>query len=397
MISPGLIDAHVHINEPGRMDWEGFETATHAAAAGGVTLLMDMPLNSSPVSTTVDALRQKREASAGKLYVDCGLYAGLVPGNLSELDAMQAAGVFGYKAFLIDSGLDEFLPVGEQELKAAMPLIANLHEMLLLHAELPQSPITFPPQSRRYCDYMMSRPPEMELAAIRLLIGLSRQYGCRVHIVHLATAAALPKLRAAKAEGLPITVETAPHYLFFADEDIPDGATEFKCAPPIRDAANREGLWDGLREGVIDTIGSDHSPCPPAMKYRESGDFSKAWGGIASLQWLLPIVWTGARKRGFTPDDMARWLTFGPSRLFGWEHHCGRIAEMGMANFVIWDPDADFTVRPEGTHHRHKTTPYNGVELFGVVQTTYLHGQKIFDGGKFCSPPIGELVVANEF
>lgn len=392
VVSPGVIDAHVHINEPGRADWEGFETATHAAAAGGVTLLVDMPLNSSPVTTTVEAFQKKLAAAEGKLYTDVGFYAGLVPGNADQIEPLLDAGVLGVKAFLIHSGLDEFPAASEVDLRAVMPILARRGVPLLAHAELPDSLGALVPGSRRYVDYLASRPADMELAAIRLLIGLCRETGCPVHIVHLATAAAIPMLRAAKAEGLPLTVETAPHYLFFAAEEIPDGATEYKCAPPIRDAANREGLWEGLREGVIDTIGSDHSPCPPSMKNLDSGEFGTAWGGIASLQWLLPIVWTGARARGFSIDDAARWLSGSPARLLGLGGSQGAIVKGREANLMVWEPDESFTVSDKLNHHRHKTTPYAGRELYGKVQATYLRGIRIYDG-EFTEPKFGRAIL----
>jgi len=403
IVAPGVIDAHVHINEPGRADWEGFESATRSAAAGGVTLLVDMPLNSAPVTTTVAALQQKLAASEGKLNTDCGFYAGLVPGNTDQLEPLIDAGVLGTKAFLIHSGLDEFPAVNEADLRAAMPILARRGVPLLAHAELPEAGGPGPgsagnagsagvPSSRRYVDYVASRPPDMELDAIRLLIGLCREYGCPVHIVHLATAAALPLLRAAKAEGLPITVETAPHYLFFESNEIPDGATQYKCAPPIRDAANREGLWEGLREGVIDTIGSDHSPCPSALKNLESGDFMGAWGGVASLQWLLPIVWTGAKSRGFTVEDVTRWLCRNPAQMLGLSRCQGAIAKGREANFAVWEPDESFTVADECNYHRHKTTPYAGRELYGKVHATYLRGLRIYDG-EFTEPRFGRAVL----
>ncbi|RYG69394.1 allantoinase AllB [bacterium] len=393
VISPGLIDAHVHINEPGRAEWEGFVTATRAAAAGGVTTLVEMPLNASPVVTSESAFDQKIGATWGKLSVDCGFYGGLVPGNLNQLELLLDKGALGIKAFLVHSGLDEFPAAGEPELRVAMPILAQRDALLLVHAELEGEA---PPavSSRRYSDYLASRPPEWELRAIEWMIELCRATGCRVHIVHLATAQALPMLRAAKAEGLPITVETAPHYLHFEAEQIPDGATQFKCAPPIRDRANREALWEGLRDGTIDFIGSDHSPCPPEMKNLDSGDFAGAWGGIASLQWTLSIVWDGAKQRGFGLQDVARWTSGRPAEILRLSQK-GAIATGREADLVVWDPEASLTIETQSNHHRHKVTPYEGAQLSGVVQATFLRGQKIYDQDSFATSPQGQVLLGN--
>ena len=387
-ISPGVVDAHVHINEPGRADWEGFATATKAAAAGGVTTLVEMPLNSSPVVTNVSAWKQKIAATQGKLRVDCGFYGGLVPGNAHELEPLLDAGALAIKAFLVDSGLDEFPAARAVDLRAAMPILAKRGALLLVHAELEsesgQKPLAA--FSRRYADYLASRPPDWELRAIEQMIALCREFGCRVHIVHLACAAALPMLREAKLEGLPITVETAPHYLFFSSEEVPDGATQFKCAPPIRDGANREALWEGLREGTIDFVASDHSPCPPALKKLDSGDFATAWGGIASLQWTLPIVWSGARTRGFSLEDVARWTSTLPAKTLGLGARKGAIEAGRDADLVVWEPESRSSVRAQSNYHRHKLTPYEGRELRGRVRATFLRGERVFEDGEFAEP-----------
>lgn len=370
-ILPGLVDPHVHLNEPGRTEWEGFETGTAAAAAGGVTTLVDMPLNSSPVTTSVEALAAKRQAAEGKLAVDVGFHAGLVPGNEGEIAGLLDAGVLGVKAFLCHSGIDEFPNATEKELRAVMPLLAERGVPLLAHAEVVHDA---PPMANpwSYADYVASRPPSFERDAIAMIIDLCRETGCRTHIVHLADAGSLATLAAARAEGLPLTVETCPHYLTFAAEEIPDGATEYKCAPPIRDAANREGLWQGLKEGVIDFIASDHSPCPPEMKRRDEGRFDLAWGGIGSLQLTLPIVWTEALRRGHTLSNVADWLCHRPAALVG----VAAGIKVGMrANLVVFDPEATFTVRGAELEHRHKLTPYEGRTLQGVVQRSYLHGE----------------------
>ncbi len=392
VISPGVIDAHVHINEPGRADWEGFETATRAAAAGGVTTLVEMPLNASPVVTTLAAWQQKIAATTGKLRVDCGFYGGLIPGNIDQIESMLDAGALGIKAFLCDSGLDEFPASGEAELRAAMPILARRGAVLLVHAEIPDAQTPPAKSSRVYADYLASRPPAWEIGAIETMISLCREFGCRVHIVHLASAAALPILRAARAEGLPISVETAPHYLFFEAQNIPDGATQFKCAPPIRDAANRESLWQGLREGTIDFIASDHSPCPPTLKNLESGDFAGAWGGIASLQWTLAIAWSEAKKRGFSLEDVARWTSENPALMLGLQNRKGAIAVGNDADLVAWEPETHFTIGAETNFHRHKVTPYDAVELFGKVRATYLRGEKVFKNGDFAAQPTGKVI-----
>lgn len=367
---PGLIDPHVHLNEPGRTDWEGFATGTAAAAAGGVTTLVDMPLNSSPVTTSVEALETKRAAAADKLSIDVGFYAGLVPGNEEAIGPLLDAGVRGVKAFLCHSGIEEFPAATEKELRAVMPLLAERGVPLLAHAELVHDT---PPMGSptRYADYLASRPPSFERDAIALLIDLCRETGCRTHVVHLADAGSLPQLRAARADGLPLTVETAPHYLTFAAEEIPDGATAYKCAPPVRDTANREALWQGLADGVIDFIATDHSPCPPELKRRDTGRFDQAWGGISSLQLSLPIVWTEASRRGHTLADVVDWLSHRPASLIDAE---AGIAVGGFANLVVFDANGEFTVRGDALSHRHKLTPYEGRSLRGAVRTTYLCG-----------------------
>lgn len=377
VILPGLVDPHVHINEPGRTEWEGFETATAAAAAGGITTLVDMPLNSAPVTTTATALETKRAAAAGKLKVDVGFHAGLVPGNEDEIAGLLDASVRGVKAFLCHSGIDEFPAATEKELRQVMPLLADRDVPLLVHAEL-ESAVPAMADPRRYADYLATRPAKFERDAIDLMIQLCRETRCRTHIVHLADAGSLPTLRDARTEGLPLTVETCPHYLTFAAEEIPDGATQFKCAPPIRDADNREGLWAGLAEGVIDFIASDHSPCPPEMKQLATGRFDQAWGGISSLQLGLPIVWTEASKRGHSLAEVVEWMCHAPARLVGCEFG---IQVGAPANLALFDADESFVVRGESLHHRHPLTPYEGRNLLGAVSRVYHHGLALSDSG----------------
>ena len=386
VVMPGVVDTHVHINEPGRTDWEGFETATAAAAAGGVTTLVDMPLNSIPATTTRDALWTKKVAARGKCAVHVEFWGGVVPGNAAELPGLLDDGVRGFKCFLVPSGVDEFQHVGEADLREAMPVLARHGSVLLVHAELP-GPIdaaarvwdgTGPEELRSYDRYLRSRPDAAEVEAVEQMVRLCRETGCRVHIVHVASAEVLPVLRRAREEGLPITAETCPHYLTFAAEEIPDGGVAWKCAPPIRSRENRERLWDALREGLLDLVASDHSPCPPALKKIETGDFRGAWGGIASLQLALSAVWTGARERGFTLEDLARWMCAAPARLAGLEGRKGTLAPGYDADLVIWDPDASFVVDPATLRHRHPVTPYAGQTLHGVVLRTLLRGEDVF-------------------
>ena len=391
---PGLVDTHVHINEPGRTEWEGFATATRAAAAGGYTTLVDMPLNCLPETTTVAALEQKRAAAAGQCMVDWAAWGGAVEDNQADLLPLARAGVLGFKCFLIYPGCDGFAMIDREQLERALPAIAQSGLPLLVHAEL-AGPIDAAMETlrgadwRRYATYLASRPDEAELLAIQMMIQLCREYGFRLHIVHLATAQALPELNAARAEGLPITVETCPHYLHFAAEEIADGATLLKCAPPIRGAENREALWQGLRERGIDLIATDHSPCPPEMKRVNEGRFDLAWGGIASLSVALPVVWTGALRRGFRLEDIARWMSAAPAALAGLDGIAGSLQAGREANFVVFDPEAEFAVTPERLHTRHAISPYVGERLRGVVKATYLRGVAVYEDGSFVSGPRG--------
>jgi allantoinase len=397
VVLPGLVDTHVHINEPGRTDWEGFATATRAAAAGGVTTLVEMPLNSIPATTTRESLETKRRAAEGKCYVDVGFWGGVVPGNTAELPRMFEAGVFGFKCFLVPSGVDEFEHVTEADLRTAMPELARLNALLIVHAETP-APIDAAlarlayendahdeslAAPRRYETFLRTRPKAAEDEAVALMIRLCRETRARVHIVHHSSSASLPLLRAAKAEGLKFTAETCPHYLAFAAEDVPAGATEFKCCPPIRERENCEQLWDALGAGVLDMIVSDHSPCPPELKRREAGDFLAAWGGISSLQLRLPVVWTEARARGYGIERVAEWTAAAPARLVGLGERKGAIRVGCDADLAVFHPAQSFRVEPEMLHHRHKLTPYAGRTLSGVVEATYLRGVKIYERGKF--------------
>lgn len=387
-ILPGLVDSHVHINDPGRAEWEGFETATRAAAAGGYTLLVDMPLNSLPATTTVVALGAKQAAAQNRCWVDWMAWGGVVGDNQSHIEALAVAGVPGYKCFLIHPGIDGFTMVTESQLRAALPHVARTGLPLLVHAEL-AGPVEAATERladsdwRRYQIYLQSRPEEAELSAIELSLSLCREYHFRLHIVHLSASRALPMLRAARAEGLPVSVETCPHYLYLAAEAISDGATLFKCAPPIRCEKNREELWRGLREGMIDLVATDHSPCPPEMKKLAEGNFRTAWGGIASLSVALPVMHTEASQRGFGLVDVARWMAEAPAKLTGCHAHKGRIAAGYDADFVVFDPDSEFVVSEERLHYRHPVSPYLGEKLRGVVKATYLRGTPVFVDGEF--------------
>jgi allantoinase len=406
-VSPGIVDSHVHINEPGRTDWEGFDTATRAAAAGGVTTVVDMPLNSVPATTTAAALEAKRTAARGQCHVDAAFWGGVVPGNAADLDELVEAGVRGFKCFLVPSGVDEFPAVDESDLCAALPIIAARRVPLLVHAE---SPGLIHPQSNpksdirdpKYASYLATRPPEAEVEAIRMIARLAREYGARAHIVHVASAEAADEVARAKADRVAMTAETCPHYLTFAAEDVPDGGTEFKCAPPIREARHRAALWSALTRGTLDLVATDHSPAPPALKC--PGDFMKAWGGIASLELSLAAVWTSYKRRNAGLSGprggaespalrtLARWLSEAPARLAGLSDRKGRIASGCDADLVVWDPDAEWTVDPSRLQQRHKLTPYAGRRLVGQVQTTMLRGRPVWRDGRLVAAGSGRLL-----
>ena len=395
LVFPGLVDTHVHVNEPGRTDWEGFATATRAAAAGGVTTLLDMPLNSIPPTTSVAALETKRAAALGRCAVDTGFLGGLVPGNGAELAPLHSAGIFGFKCFLCPSGVDEFPPMSPGGLREAAPALAALDALLMVHAEWPAALEHAAGSSgdrRSYATWLAGRPVTAETEAVRFLIGLARESGLRVHVVHVSAPETLELVGAARAEGIRMTAETCPHYLGFAAEEIPDGATEYKCAPPIREARRREGLWEALASDRLDAVVSDHSPAPPAMKLREEGDFLRAWGGIASLQLRLPAIWTGARARGYPPERLAAWLCAGPARLAGLTGRKGAIAAGHDADLVLWHPEKEFVVSETVLRHRHAITPWLGRTLAGVVEATYLRGEPVYARGAADQPPRGRLL-----
>ncbi len=399
VIFPGVIDAHIHINEPGRTDWEGFDTATRAAAAGGITTLIDMPLNSSPVTIDSTSFRQKVAASEGKRHVHCGFWGGLIPQNAADLSELLSTGILGVKAFLTHSGIDEFPNVSEQDLRNAMPQLAEAQIPLLAHCELdqPHSGLQLHQENpRSYKHFVNSRPPAWENEAVRLMIKLCREYRCPVHIVHLSSADVLPEIQRAKEDGLPLTVETCPHYLYFDEESIPYGDTRFKCTPPIRHKANNEQLWEALASGLIDFIATDHSPAPPAMKEIESGNLHKAWGGISGGQFLLSATWTKAKARGLTLPQLASWLCHHPAQFIGHPHSKGQIQKGADADLVVWYPESSFVVKEELVNHRHVYSPYVGQELLGVIHTTYCKGQVVFRHDEFQQLGLGGLLLRKD-
>lgn len=400
VVMPGLVDTHVHVNEPGRAEWEGFDTATRAAAAGGITTILDMPLNSIPSTTTGEALREKRDVATGRVHVDVGFIGGVVPGSTREIDVLARAGVLAFKCFLIDSGVAEFARVTRDDLSRALPRLAALGRVLMVHAELP-GPIEraiagLGPSAdpRRYETWLALRPPAAEVEAIELLADLARTTGARVHVVHVSSREAADAVRSARESGAALTAESCPHYLVLAAESIPDGATQYKCAPPIRDRSHRDALWAALRSGDLDMIVTDHSPCPPSLKLPDEGDCVRAWGGIASLQLSLPAVWSCAPAHGATIADVARWMCERPAALAGISGRKGTIAPDCDADLVIWDPDAEFVVDQSTLHHRHKLTPYHGMRLRGRVLETWLRGERVYDRGDFPRRASGHLLSA---
>ena len=415
VVMPGIVDPHVHINEPGRTDWEGFDTATKAAIAGGITTLVEMPLNASPVTTSAKAFDEKINACynkpgiSTKLHCNCGFWGGVIPGNEKEIEPLIEKGVLGFKAFLTHSGIDEFPNVTEEDLRKVMPVIANFGLPLLVHCELSEGvesresgvrsresgPDPSMPQDyrvgRSYRKYLASRPKKWEDDAISLMIRLCEEFNCRTHIVHLSSADSLEQIAKAKQKKLPLTVETAQHYLFFCAEEIQDGQTAFKCAPPIREHANKERLWQALKEGIIDFVATDHSPAPPDLKEINSGDFMKAWGGISSIQFALPVLWTSAMGHDGSLNDMAKWLCEKPA-LLPQLMTKGKIAKGFDADFVVWNPDKSVIITDDMIHHKHKLTPYLNQQLYGVVEQTWLNGKIVFAGGKFLHLNKGQIL-----
>ncbi|MER5219216.1 allantoinase AllB [Streptomyces flaveus] len=391
VLLPGLVDTHVHVNDPGRTEWEGFWTATRAAAAGGITTLIDMPLNSLPPTTTVDHLRTKKDVARSKAHIDVGFWGGALPDNVKDLRPLHDAGVFGFKAFLSPSGVDEFPELDQEQLARSLAEIAGFDGLLIVHAEDPHQLAAAPQRSGgNYADFLASRPRDAENTAIAQLIAQAGRLRARVHVLHLSSSDALPLIAAAKREGVRLTVESCPHYLTLTAEEVPDGASEFKCCPPIREAANQDALWQGLIDGTIDCIVSDHSPSTADLK---TADFATAWGGISSLQLGLSAIWTEARRRGRSLEDVVRWMSARPAELAGLSQK-GAIEAGRDADFAVLAPEETFTVDPAALHHRNRVTAYAGRTLHGVVKSTWLRGERIVADGEF-GEPTGRLLERN--
>ncbi|GAA2808706.1 allantoinase AllB [Saccharopolyspora taberi] len=395
VLLPGLVDSHVHVNDPGRAEWEGFDTATRAAAAGGITTIVDMPLNSLPPTIDTGALEVKRKSATGRVHVDVGFWGGAVHGNLTELRGLHEAGVFGFKCFLLHSGVDEFPPLAPDELDAALRNLAEHDALMIVHAEDSDAIEHAPaPHGEAYSDFLASRPRGAENFAIAQVIELARRIGARVHILHLSSSDALPMIASARADGVRVTVETCPHYLNFAAEEIPDGATQFKACPPIREARNRELLWKGLADGIIDCVVSDHSPCTADLKRFDIGDFGVAWGGVSSLQLGLSAVWTQARVRGYALSDVVRWMARRPAEIAGLRRK-GAISVGHDADLCVFAPDDAFVVDVAKLAHRNPVSPYHGRPLSGVVRGTWLRGTRIAGTGADDSP-LGQLLTRGD-
>ena len=397
IVMPGIIDPHVHINEPGRTEWEGFDTATKAAAAGGITTMIEMPLNSNPVTTNKNNFQIKLNSAKNKLHVNCGFWGGVVPGNENDLEELLESGVFGLKAFLTHSGIDDFPNSNAEHLRKALKILKKYNKPLLVHCErdsIHDDLILLKQNPKSYSAYLKSRPKSWEDNAIKLMIALCRETRAHVHIVHLSSANSIEQIQKAKQEGLSLTVETAQHYLFFNAEEIPDGATQYKCAPPIREKENNEKLWNALLDGTIDFIATDHSPAPPSMKEVESGNFKKAWGGIAGLQFSLPAIWTKAKEKNISIQQIAKWLCENPAKFISLENSKGKIEKGFDADLVVWNPDRKFTVEENNIQHRHKITPYLNKELYGVIEQIYVGGKKVFNQGSFLNLNEGKILLS---
>jgi len=394
VIMPGLVDSHVHINEPGRTEWEGFNTATQAAAAGGITALVDMPLNCIPVTTTKAAFQEKLDSVDDKLWVDCGFWGGVIPDNIGDLDELLNAGVLGVKSFLIDSGIEEFPNVSAKDIRAAMPILAKHDVPYLIHAELDCGSFHDVEITKEYNSFLESRPKTWENEAISLMVDMARESkekgdNCKVHIVHLSSDEALDIIAQAKSEGLRFTAETCPHYLTIASENIPDGKTLFKCCPPIRENKNRENLWQAVTDGRLSFIVSDHSPCTPELKHIDTGDIEKAWGGISALQFGISLIWTEAKERGFSLLDIARLMSAETAKFAGLDSIKGAIKVGNHADFLVFDPNAEFTITNEMIKHRHNITPYAGRKVIGQVQHTFVRGHHVYQQDQFMNKPKG--------
>ena len=400
VIMPGLVDTHVHINEPGRTEWEGFNTGTQSAAAGGITCVVDMPLNCTPVTTSVDALKQKLDSLAGKLWIDCGFWGGVIPDSLDDLDELLKAGVLGVKSFTIHSGIDDFPKVEQQHLSQAIDILAKYNVPYLIHAELDSDENEPAEIGHNYQSFLKSRPKSWENDAIDMMIDLAEKAKSKgvlgkIHIVHLSSAEAIPAIKSAQQRGLQLSAESCPHYLTLFAEDIPDGKTLFKCCPPIREQQNREQLWEGLADGTISFIVSDHSPCTPTLKHIDTGDIENAWGGISSLQFGLSIIWTEAQQRSYSLLDVINWMATEPANFAGLGDRKGQIACGYDADIVVFDPQASYQIDPKMIKYRHKITPYEGRKVSGIVKRTYVRGQLVYSDNQLIGKPIGIPILAN--
>ena len=401
VLMPGLIDCHVHINEPGRTEWEGFNTATQAAAAGGITALVDMPLNCIPVTTTKAAFEEKLDAVHDKLWVDCGFWGGVIPQNIGELDELLSAGVLGVKSFLIDSGVKEFPHVEAEDMRKAMPILAKHDVPYLIHAELDCAHTPPPAIGDKYQSFLESRPKKWENDAVALMVDLAKEaksngHDTKVHIVHLSSAEALSSISEAKAEGLQFTAETCPHYLTLYSEAIPDGKTLFKCCPPIREDENRQSLWQAVADGRISFIVSDHSPCTPQLKHIDTGDIEKAWGGISALQFGISLIWTEAQKRGFDLVEINRLMSAETAKFAGLDSVKGQIAPGFHADLLVFDERAEYVISNDMIKHRHKITPYEGRNVSGRVERTYVRGQLVYRDDEFIAAPVGRPLLKGQ-
>lgn len=393
IVMPGIIDAHVHINEPGRTDWEGFETATKAAAIGGITTLIEMPLNANPVTTTVEAFKLKQNASANKLHVNCGFYGGIIPTNANDIEALIKEGVFGIKGFLTHSGIDEFPNVTKQNLESIGPILKKYDIPLLLHCELSDNEVPEVNNPKSYQEYLHSRPQHWETNAIDLALGIQKKFDIKVHIVHLSASEGIEPIKHRKQITDKLTVETCPHYLFFNAEDIPDAAPIYKCAPPIREKINNDLLWKALLNDEFNFLSSDHSPAPPERKQLEEGDFFKAWGGISGLQFTLPLLYSEGKKRGLSIEKLIPLLTENPSKFIGLEHKKGKLKEGFDADITVWDNSETFTITEENIQHKHKATPYLNETLYGKVIHTFVNGVQVIENSKIKTLQQGKLLL----
>ncbi len=393
IVMPGIIDAHVHINEPGRTDWEGFDTATKAAAIGGITTLIEMPLNASPVTTTAKAFKIKQQASANKLHVNCGFYGGIIPINANDIEALIKSGVFGIKGFLTHSGIDEFPKVTREHLEAIAPILKKYNIPLLLHCELSDTNVPKVENPKSYQEYLHSRPQHWETNAIDLALDIQKKFDIKVHIVHLSTSEGIERINQRKQITDKLTVETCAHYLFFNAEDIPDASPIYKCAPPIREKANNDLLWDYLLNNGFNFLSSDHSPAPPERKQLEQGDFFKAWGGISGLQFTLPLLYSEGQQRGLALEKLICLLTKNPAKFLGLEYQKGKLQEGFDADITVWDDNQEFTITEEIIHHKHKATPYLGQTLFGKVIHTFVNGVHVVKNSELNTLTVGKLLL----